>query len=49
MVSASSLSDLGGRQEGKTGLNQIFNCFKEHVILFDEKALKIWPNPAFPQ
>jgi hypothetical protein len=34
-----SLSDLGGRYEGKTGLRQIFSSFKEHVILFDEKEL----------
>ena len=35
--------------EGKTGLSQILSSFKEHVFLFDEKELKIWPNPAFQQ
>jgi hypothetical protein len=34
--------------EGKTGLSQILSTFKEHVILFVEKELKIWPNPTFP-
>ena len=44
-----SLSDLGGRREDKSGLSQILSSFKEHVILFDEKELKMWPNPDFPQ
>ena len=35
--------------EDKSGLSQISSSFKEHVILFDEKELKVWPNPAFSQ
>ena len=30
-------------------MGQILSSFKEHVVLFDEKELKIWPNPAFAQ
>ena len=35
--------------EDKSGLSQILSSFKEHVILFDEKEHKMWPNPAFPR
>ena len=35
--------------EDKSGLSQILSSFKEHVILFDEKELKRWPTPDFPQ
>ncbi|QBC44013.1 hypothetical protein C1H71_11010 [Iodobacter fluviatilis] len=45
---ASSLSDLSDRSEGKTGLRQISRVFEANSWLFNEKMREIWPNPAFP-
>jgi hypothetical protein len=47
---ASSLSDLGIRREGKTGLSDFCANLRRIVVLFiNQNLLKKEPDSAFPQ